>query len=153
MVVRFPSDTYLPEGFVERTKGRGMVVRSWAPQAEVLSHPSTGGFLSHCGWNSTLESMINGVPMIAWPLYAEQRMNATILEEEVGVAVKARRTEDAVVGREEIEKVVRLVMEGEKGKVMREKAKSVKESAALSLSDGGESWESLAKVARGWKLM
>ncbi|CAN0922069.1 UDP-glycosyltransferase 72B3 [Linum grandiflorum] len=86
--------------------------------------------------------MINGVPMIAWPLYAEQRMNATILEEE-----------DAVVGREEIEKVVRLVMEGEKGKVMREKAKSVKESAALSLSDGGESWESLAKVARGWKLM
>ncbi|CAN0922068.1 UDP-glycosyltransferase 72B1 [Linum grandiflorum] len=87
--------------------------------------------------------MINGVPMIAWPLYAEQRMNATILEEEVGVAVK----------REEIEKVVRLVMEGEKGKVMREKAKSVKESAALSLSDGGESWESLAKVARGWKLM
>ncbi|CAN0922077.1 Hydroquinone glucosyltransferase [Linum grandiflorum] len=160
MVVRFPSDrssaaffdvgsgkedddpaAYLPEGFVERTKGRGMVVRSWAPQAEVLSHPSTGGFLSHC------------VPMIAWPLYAEQRMNATILEEEVGVAVKARRTEDAVVGREEIEKVVRLVMEGEKGKVMREKAKSVKESAALSLSDGGESWESLAKVARGWKLM
>ncbi|CAN1835850.1 Anthocyanidin 3-O-glucosyltransferase 5 [Linum perenne] len=176
MVVRLPSDkssaaffdvgsgkeeddpeAYLPKGFTERTKGKGVVVKSWAPQAEVLSHPSTGGFLSHCGWNSTLESVINGVPMIAWPLYAEQRMNATILEEEVGVAVKARARaaaaeEEEVVGREEIEKVVRLVMEGEKGKLMRKKAKLIKESAAKSLSHGGESWESLAKFAQGCKM-
>ncbi|CAI0425503.1 unnamed protein product [Linum tenue] len=151
LVARFPSDRYLPEGFVERTKGRGVVVASWAPQIAVLGHVATGGFLSHCGWNSTLESVSSGVPMIAWPLYAEQRMNATILEEEVGVAVKVAAAA-AVVGREEIERVVRLVMEGEKGKEMREKARLLKESAAEALSvGGGGSWASLAKVAERWK--
>ncbi|KAL7231955.1 hypothetical protein ACSBR2_010053 [Camellia fascicularis] len=65
-----------------------MVIPLWAPRMEILSHPLVGGFLSHFGWNSTLESLTNGVPMIAWPLYAEQRMNATMLVEELGVAVK-----------------------------------------------------------------
>ncbi|KAK9948695.1 hypothetical protein M0R45_004260 [Rubus argutus] len=78
--------SYLPEGFLTRTRDVGMVVPLWAPQVDILGHPSVGGFFSHCGWNSTLESVTNGVPMIAWPLYAEQRMNATLLTEELGVA-------------------------------------------------------------------
>ena len=71
-------------------------------------HPSVGGFLSHCGWSSTLESITNGVPMIAWPLYAEQRMNAMLLVEELGVAVwpKVLPTKK-VVDREEIASMVR----------------------------------------------
>jgi UDP:flavonoid glycosyltransferase YjiC (YdhE family) len=69
----------LPEGFIERNKEVGLVVQSWVQQIEVPGHRSTGGFLTHCGWNSALESIMSGVPMIAWPLYAEQRMNAKML--------------------------------------------------------------------------
>ena len=72
---------FLPKGFVERTKGQGLVVPSWVAQAQVLSHGSTGGFLTHCGWNSTLESIMHGISLIAWPLYAEQIMNAILLLE------------------------------------------------------------------------
>nr|QIA50550.1 hydroquinone glycosyltransferase [Bergenia purpurascens]QIZ12945.1 hydroquinone glucosyltransferase [Bergenia purpurascens] len=65
--------SFLPKGFLEKTKGKGLVVPNWAPQAQILSHGSTGGFLTHCGWNSTLESVVNGIPLITWPLYAEQK--------------------------------------------------------------------------------
>ncbi|KAB1225257.1 Hydroquinone glucosyltransferase [Morella rubra] len=66
----------LPNGFGERIEGRGLVVPSWAPQTRILRHGSIGGFLTHCGWNSTLESIASGIPLIVWPLFAEQRMNA-----------------------------------------------------------------------------
>jgi hydroquinone glucosyltransferase len=75
---------YLPEGFLERTKDMGLVVPSWASQIEVLAHVATGGFLTHCGWNSTLESLVHGLPMVAWPLFVEQRLNAVMLSEGVG---------------------------------------------------------------------
>lgn len=57
-------------------KGYAFIYSGWAPQQEILKHPATGGFMSHCGWNSTLESMVAGVPMLTWPLGAEQRVNA-----------------------------------------------------------------------------
>ena len=144
---------YLPDGFLERTKEVGLVVPTWAPQVSVLQHPSTGAFLSHCGWNSTLESMTHGVPMIAWPLYAEQRMNATMLVEEVGVAVKPVGIPGkGVVDREEIKRVVRLVLEGEEGNVMRRKARELKVSAAKASEFGGSSHESLSNVIKEWKI-
>ncbi|XP_059623734.1 anthocyanidin 3-O-glucosyltransferase 5-like [Cornus florida] len=143
---------YLPEGFTKRTEGVGLVVPSWVAQVAVLRHGSTGGFLSHCGWNSLLESIVHGVPMIAWPLYAEQRMNATMLAEEVGVAVKlVARGGERVIGREEIERLVRLVMEGEKGKVMRRRVEELQESARNVLNHGGSSYDSLSLVAESWK--
>ncbi|KAJ1275999.1 hypothetical protein BS78_05G180100 [Paspalum vaginatum] len=111
---------YLPEGFVERTKDVGLVVPSWAPQTEVLGHDATGGFLTHCGWNSTLESLVHGVPMVAWPLFAEQRMNAVMLAEGVGAAIRLPEVKD----REAIAVAVRelMVMAGEgKGAVVRAK--------------------------------
>ncbi|RCU28216.1 hypothetical protein DVA69_17590, partial [Acinetobacter baumannii] len=81
----------------------GLVVPLWVSQVDILSHPSIGGFWSHCGWNSSLESMTNGVPMMVWPRYAEQRMNATMLTEELGVAVRSKvLPSKKMVGREEI---------------------------------------------------
>ena len=109
---------YLPEGFVERTKDVGLLVPSWAPQIKVLAHEATGGFLVHCGWNSVLESLAYGVPMLAWPLYAEQRQNAVMLTEGVGAAIRVPETKK----KEEIAAAVREIMVGQdKGAEVRAK--------------------------------
>ncbi|GKU96702.1 hypothetical protein SLEP1_g9909 [Rubroshorea leprosula] len=142
---------FLPKGFLERTKGRGLVVSSWAPQAQVLSHGSTGGFLTHCGWNSTLESVVNGVPVIVWPLYAEQKMNAVMLTEDIKVALRPKANENGVVGREEIARVVKGLMEGEEGKKVRYRMKDLKEAAAKVLSHDGSSTKALADVVHKWQ--
>lgn len=142
---------YLPEGFLERTKEVGLVVESWAPQVQVLSHGSTGGFLTHCGWNSTLESVVNGVPLIAWPLYAEQRMNAVFLADDLRVALRVKANDKGIVGREEIAKYAKELMEGQEGKLLRNKMKELKESAKMALSDEGSSTKSLAEVVQMWK--
>ncbi|KAK8488360.1 hypothetical protein V6N11_072794 [Hibiscus sabdariffa] len=168
-VVRSPNDTvanatffsvesqkdpfdFLPEGFLERTKGRGLVVPSWAPQAQVLRHESTGGFLTHCGWNSVLESVVNGVPLIAWPLYAEQRMNALMLTEDIKVALRAKKPdENGLVCRDEIAEAVKVLMEGEEGKGVRNRMKYLKEAGAKVLGDNGSSTKALSEVANKWK--
>ncbi|PWA63715.1 UDP-glucuronosyl/UDP-glucosyltransferase [Artemisia annua] len=110
-------------------------------QVAVLNHTSTGAFLSHCGWNSTVESLKHGMPIIGWPMYAEQRMNATMLGNEAGVAIKmpvvGDKGETLVVGREEIERVVRKVMEGEEGKRIRSRAKELEVSGRAALCCGG----------------
>ncbi|XP_061362028.1 anthocyanidin 3-O-glucosyltransferase 5-like [Gastrolobium bilobum] len=146
--------SYLPKGFMERTKELGMVVPSWVPQMLVLRHHSTGAFLSHCGWNSVLESVSHGVPMITWPLYADQMLNATMIAEDIGVAIKpAVEAGRRVIGRKEIERVVRAVMEGEEGKAMRGRANDLKESALKAINFGGTSFEALADVANQWKVL
>uniref|UniRef100_A0ACD5ZAH0 Uncharacterized protein n=1 Tax=Avena sativa TaxID=4498 RepID=A0ACD5ZAH0_AVESA len=80
-------------GFEERARAqnRGLVLRGWAPQVSILAHGSTGGFLSHYGWNSVLESLTRGVPILGWPVSAEQFYNATMLEEVWGVCVEVAR--------------------------------------------------------------
>ncbi|WVY91215.1 hypothetical protein V8G54_036729 [Vigna mungo] len=120
-------DEWLPKGFEERMRDnkKGLLVRKWGPQLEILSHKSTGVFLSHCGWNSVLESLSNGVPLIGWPLAAEQTYNVKMLVEEMGVAVELTRMESSICG-EEVKKVIEIVMEKEgKGKEMKEKAKEI----------------------------
>ncbi|XP_022757519.1 hydroquinone glucosyltransferase-like [Durio zibethinus] len=142
---------FLPKGFLERTKGRGLVVPSWAPQAQVLSHGSTGGFLTHCGWNSTLESVVNGVPLIAWPLYAEQKMNAVMLTEDIKVALRPKPNENGLVCRDEIAKAVKGLMEGEEGKGVRNRIKDLKEAAAKVLGENGSSTKALSEVVTKWR--
>ena len=139
---------YLPDGFLARTQDKGLVVPMWAPQVEVLSHPSVGGFLTHCGWNSTMESIINGVPMIAWPLYSEQKMNAAMLTEEIGASIRAKAVEsDGLVGREEIKSMVRRILVDSEGQNIRARIKELKNSAAKALTEGGSSYNSLSQVA------
>ncbi|GMY27747.1 anthocyanidin 3-O-glucosyltransferase 5-like [Fagus crenata] len=132
----------LPDGFLARTHNLGLVVTQWAPQLEILGHPSTGGFLSHCGWNSSLESILNGVPMIAWPLYAEQKMNAAIPTEELGVAV------------EEIEMMVRKVIIADNldGKAIRTKVKELQNSGKKAWTEGGSSFNALSQLAKQCKM-
>ncbi|GAU24227.1 hypothetical protein TSUD_23640 [Trifolium subterraneum] len=95
----------LPKGFDERVKGLGLVVRDWAPQLEILSHPSTGGFMSHCGWNSTLESISMGVPIAAWPMHSDQPRNSVLITQvlKVGLVVKDWAKRDEVVDALDIE--------------------------------------------------
>ncbi|KAE8767970.1 hydroquinone glucosyltransferase-like [Hordeum vulgare] len=132
---------HLPEGFVERTNGRGLLVPLWAPQVEILNHAAVGGFMSHCGWNSTLESVAAGVPMVAWPLYAEQRLNAVMLSSErVGMALWERPPvgkDGEVVHREEVAALARELMVGEKGAAARKNAGHLRDEAEIALAPGG----------------
>ncbi|KAG6582665.1 hydroquinone glucosyltransferase-like [Cucurbita moschata] len=143
---------YLPEGFVERNRGRGLMVPSWAPQAQILKHGSTGGFLSHCGWNSTLESLVSGVPLIAWPLYAEQRVNAIILTEEIKAALRPKMNEESgIIEKEEIAKVVKCLFEGEEGKKVRAKMEELRVAGERAIGDGGSSSRTLLEVVQKWR--
>ncbi|KAF1894074.1 hypothetical protein Lal_00003992 [Lupinus albus] len=142
---------FLPKGFVERTKGKGYLVPGWAPQTQVLAHGSIGGFLSHCGWNSTLESVVNGVPLIAWPLFAEQKMNAVMLIQDIKVALRLNNNNNnGLVEREEIASVVKCLMEGEDGKKLRYRMKDLKDLAAKALSENGSSTKNISQLALKW---
>ncbi|KHN36147.1 UDP-glycosyltransferase 72E2 [Glycine soja] len=116
-------------------------------EAEILGHPATGGFVTHCGWNSVLESVLNGVPMVAWPLYAEQKMNAFMLSEELGVAVRVAE-EGGVVRREQVAELVRRVMVDEEGFGMRKKVKELKVSGEKALSKVGSSHHWLCQMSK-----
>ncbi|XP_004492196.1 hydroquinone glucosyltransferase [Cicer arietinum] len=142
---------FLPKGFLERTKEKGLVLASWAPQVEVLKQSSVGGFLSHCGWNSILESIQEGVPIVAWPLFAEQAMNAVMLSDGLEVAIRLKFEDDEIVEKEKIAKVVKCLMEGEEGKGIRERMKVLKDGAAKALKDDGSSIQTLSYLANQWE--
>ncbi|KAM0834328.1 hypothetical protein ACQ4PT_063678 [Festuca glaucescens] len=132
-------EALLPEGFLEKTADRGFVVKNWAPQAEVLQHGAVGAFVTHCGWNSVLEGIVSGVPMICWPLYAEQRMNKVHVVEEMKVGVAMEGYEKEIVKAEEVEAKVRLVMASEEGNMLRKRLSTAKKMAADALKEGGSS--------------
>lgn len=123
-------------------EGRGMVC-GWAPQVEILAHKGVGSFVSHCGWNSTLESLWFGKPVVAWPLYAEQRGNAFELVSELGLAKtwlgSGNKSGDLVTANE-VEKAIRLVMD--KDNPVRSKVKEMSEFSKNALMDGGSSFNS-----------
>ncbi|KAK2641409.1 hypothetical protein Ddye_023172 [Dipteronia dyeriana] len=142
------NDDVLPEGFMERIRGRGMIC-GWAPQVEVLAHKAIGGFVSHCGWNSVLESLWYGVPIVPWPLYSEQQFNALTLVKELGLSVEmrldSRRKDDGdhIVAADEIARAVRCAMDGVSG--IRKKVKEMSEIARKSMLQGGSSFDSITQ--------
>jgi hypothetical protein len=141
----------LPEGFVERTRGRGLVWPAAVPQKEVLAHAAVGGFVTHCGWNSVLESLWFGVPMVPWPLYAEQHLNAFTLVAAMGVAVAmdVDRRRGNFVEAAELERAVRALMGGdnEEGRKAREKAAEMQAGCRKAVEDGGSSTATLTKLS------
>ncbi|KAF3322186.1 UDP-glycosyltransferase 92A1-like protein [Carex littledalei] len=124
-------DEWLPLGFKARTKkdNRGLFVHDWAPQVRILSHKSTGAFISHCGWNSVLESLYYGVPIIGWPLGADQPFNLRVLVQ-LGVCVKVviRNKETSKVEKEKVKDIMEMVMgENEKAREIRKKTKEIRD--------------------------
>ncbi|KAI3678151.1 hypothetical protein L6452_37432 [Arctium lappa] len=127
---------WLPLGFEDRIGKQGLVVHKWAPQLEILCHVSTGAFLSHCGWNSVLESLSQGVPLIGWPLAAEQGYNAKMLVEEMGVCVVLTSGIHSRIEKEEVRRVIEVVLDGTedgKGEAMRKKASELRELIRASV--------------------
>ncbi|KAJ3692215.1 hypothetical protein LUZ60_012565 [Juncus effusus] len=150
--VEMDLDLVLPEGFIERTRDRGLVVKNWAPQVDVLGHEAIGGFVTHCGWNSVLEGICAGIPMVAWPLYAEQRMNKVIMEEELRLAVGIEGYDKEIVPALEVEKKIRLLMESKEGEELRVRTLSAQADAKAALEEGGSSFGSLREVVDMWKF-
>ncbi|XP_030528251.1 (R)-mandelonitrile beta-glucosyltransferase-like [Rhodamnia argentea] len=131
----------LPEEFVEETRERGFL-SGWCSQERVLYHPSVGGFLTHCGWNSTIESLSAGVPMLCWPCSGDQQTNRKYICDDWGVGLEM----DGDVKRDEVERLVRELMEGEVGKKMRSKAMEWKKLAEEAAGEEGSSSMNLDKL-------
>ncbi|KAJ4894243.1 UDP-glycosyltransferase 71B1 [Raphanus sativus] len=143
----------LPEGFLERTAEIGKII-SWAPQIDVLKSDAVGGFVTHCGWNSTLESLWFGVPTAAWPIYAEQQFNAFHMVEELGLAAEIRKDyrgdnmlgKSEMVTAKEIESGINCVMD--QGSEMRKKVKKMSDKLHVAWMDGGSSNTNLKKFVQ-----
>ncbi|XP_010060195.2 anthocyanidin 5,3-O-glucosyltransferase [Eucalyptus grandis] len=144
-------DEILPSGFTERTKDRGLVLKSWAPQVAVLSHDSVGGFLSHCGWNSVMEAVFAGVPMIVWPLYAEQKLNRAYLAWDLKLVLAVAESEGGFVTTDELAERVSELMLSEKGREVRGRAAEMRNEARQALSEGGSSRVAMAKLVDSFK--
>ena len=126
---------------MEEIRERGLIV-PWCSQVEVLSHPSVGCFITHCGWNSTLESLTSGVPLVAFPQWTDQTTNAKLVEDlwKTGVRVKVSEEEQGLVKSDEIKRCLEVVMESEK---IRENAKRWRELAVEAAKEGGSSHTNL----------
>ncbi|KAJ1376396.1 UDP-glycosyltransferase family, conserved site [Sesbania bispinosa] len=138
------------ETFDERVRGRGLVIKGWAPQTLILSHPAIGGFLTHCGWNSTIEGVCSGVPMITWPLFAEQFLNEKFIVEvlkigvQIGVEVPVRWGDELKAGimvkRTRVMEAIEMCMVGgEEGEKRRNRATELGKMAGNSVTEEGSS--------------
>ncbi|XP_057481925.1 UDP-glycosyltransferase 708G1-like [Actinidia eriantha] len=140
----------LEESFIERTTNRGIVVKEWVKQEEILAHPAIGGFVSHCGWNSVTEAARHGVPVLAWPQHGDQRVNAEVVER-AGLGVWVREWgwggERLVRGEEIGEKVSEMMSDRE----LRNRAREVGEEARKAWEVNGSSEKALMGVIDGLK--
>ncbi|XP_031106017.1 zeatin O-glucosyltransferase-like [Ipomoea triloba] len=129
----------LPAGFEERVKGRGLIIRDWVPQLEILDHISTGGFLSHCGWNSCMESMCRGVPLATWPIQYDQPRNAILITEvlKTGIPIRDWERRDEIIRSSTIRNAIRRLMASPEGEELRNKAAQVGKAVKESVMEGG----------------
>ncbi|KAL1535568.1 7-deoxyloganetic acid glucosyltransferase [Salvia divinorum] len=139
-VVRPDSGGIIPPEIADGGMGR---VVGWAPQEAVLAHPAVGGFLTHCGWNSTLESVVAGVPMVCWPHFGDQQVNSRFVDDVWGIGRDMKDCCDRVV----VEKMVRDVME-DRGGEFRRRAGDMAKAARESVVEGGTSYSDLDRLIR-----
>jgi hypothetical protein len=139
----------------ERCGGMGLVL-PWCDQLKVLCHSSIGGFWTHCGWNSTLEAVFAGVPMLAFPLFLDQVANSRLIVEDWRIGWRIKRSEvgsddQILVTKEEISELVGRFMDLESGEVkeLRERARGLKYSCHQAIAEGGSSHSNLDAFIRG----
>ncbi|XP_021728470.1 scopoletin glucosyltransferase-like [Chenopodium quinoa] len=142
---------WLSHEFEKRMEGKGLVIRGWAPQVLILDHEAIGAFVTHCGWNSILEGISCGVPMVTWPVFAEQFMNEKLVTEilKTGVGVGVNQWNIMVEGNvkwEDIKEAIRKVMVGEEALEMRNRAMKLKELATTAVEVGGSSYNILQSL-------
>ncbi|OMO51036.1 UDP-glucuronosyl/UDP-glucosyltransferase [Corchorus capsularis] len=132
----------LPEGYEDSVKDVGLVVRDWAPQLEVLAHPATGSFVSHCGWNSCMESISLGVPIGAWPMHSDQPRNAVLITKllKVGIVVKDWAKRDEIVIAATVEDCVKRLMGSKEGEEIRKRMAELGGALRESTAAGEESF-------------
>ncbi|KAG4911661.1 hypothetical protein AAZX31_19G023400 [Glycine max] len=140
-VVRASEETKLPKGFEKKTK-KGLVV-TWCSQLKVLAHEAIGCFVTHCGWNSTLETLCLGVPIIAIPFWSDQSTNAKLMADVWKIGIRAPIDDNKVVRREALKHCIREIMENEKGKEMKSNAIRWKTLAVKAVSDDGSSHKNI----------
>jgi pathogen-inducible salicylic acid glucosyltransferase len=137
-VVRASEESKMSKDFAEESSAKGLVVR-WCSQLEVLAHEAVGCFVTHCGWNSSLEALSLGVPMVAMPQRTDQSTNAKYITDVWNMGVKAAVDEKEIARRETIESCIREILEGEKGKEIKRNASKWKELAKEAVEEGGSS--------------
>ncbi|KAB1993655.1 hypothetical protein ES319_D13G046000v1 [Gossypium barbadense] len=153
-------EEWLPKGFEERMKGKGLIIRGWAPQLLILDHEAIGGFMTHCGWNSILESITAGVPMVTWPLSNEQFSNEKLVTDivRVGVGVGAQECskwmegKKLLVTKENITSAISQLMVGEEANDLRNRASALKWMAKRAVEEGGSSHSDLKALLDGLRL-
>ncbi|XP_057784561.1 zeatin O-glucosyltransferase-like [Salvia miltiorrhiza] len=131
----------LPEMYQERVQGRGLILRDWAPQLEILGHVATGGFLTHCGWNSCMESISMGVPVVAWPMHSDQPRNAVLMTKVLGIGVEVAEWArgEGIIPSAAVETAVRRLMASEEGEGIRNRAAELGDAVTKSVLQGGVS--------------
>ncbi|XP_034681089.1 anthocyanidin 3-O-glucosyltransferase 2-like [Vitis riparia] len=133
-------DEVLPKGFLNRTFGVGKII-GWAPQTDILSHHAIGGFISHCGWHSILESIWYGVPIATWPMDAEQQLNAFQMVRELGIAIEIKLDNKKIVSdlvnTQEVESKIKSLMDSSSD--VKRKGKEMREKCVQALVKGGSS--------------
>ncbi|CAN4095369.1 unnamed protein product [Withania somnifera] len=154
-------ESWMPTSFKEKmlTNNKGLIVRGWVPQLKILNHPATGVFMTHCGWNSTLESLTAGVPMLTWPLFAEQFYNEKLVEVlgcGVGVGAEVCHSTfdvtDTLVKKEKIEVSVEMLMRASKeSEKIRSRAKDIETMIKRAAEKGGSSYNHLTALIKDLK--
>lgn len=137
-VVRPSEESKLPKNFVQETLDKGLVVQ-WCSQLDVLAHKAVGCFVTHSGWNSTLEAISMGVPMVAVPRWSDQPTNAKYVADVWKMGVKAKGNEMGLITRDVVDGCIREVMDEEKGKELRGNAKKWMKLAREAVNEGGSS--------------
>ncbi|KAJ3681714.1 hypothetical protein LUZ60_014287 [Juncus effusus] len=148
---------WLSGGFEERTRDRGLILTGWVPQMVVLSHHAVGGFITHCGWNSILEAICMGVPMITWPYFQDQFVNEKLVVDvlkigiSLGVKMPNYYSDSVLVRKDDVKIKVSALMDEEEGKETRARVESFAKKAKKAMENGGSSYVDITDMIHYFK--